>query len=248
MRARLVGAVAAVLLAAAGTLVLVTYVKGAEARALAGTRTVNVLVVSEAVPEGTPAGDLVGLVASEAVPAKVVAAGSVASLDQLRGKVATVDLEPGEQLLSSRFTDPAELEAQGRIEIPDGMQQVSVSLDAQRALGGNLSAGDTVGVFVSLSNGDEQGEATTHLVLHKVLVTQVQGGATPEPGAEDGAQDSVRSAPAPQGGLLVTFATTAAEAEKIVFAAEHGTMWLSNEPADASEDGTRIQTKEEIYR
>jgi pilus assembly protein CpaB len=36
--------------------------------------------------------------------------------------------------------------------------------------------------------------------------------------------------------------------EKIVFAAEHGTIWLSAEPADAPNDSTPVLTKENLYK
>jgi pilus assembly protein CpaB len=247
MRSRVIGALAALVLGVVGTAVLVGYVRGAEARALDGTRTVNVLVVNEPVAEGTAADQLGDLVASEAVPAKVVAATSVASLDQLEGQVAAVALEPGEQVLTSRFADPASLQERGQVEVPEGMHQVTVALDPERALGGQVAPGDTVGVFISMDDGHEGGP-TTHLVLHKVLVTGVQG--APASAADDGDEDNdEQAAPAvPDGRLLVTLATRAPAAERLVFAAEHGSVWLSSEPGDAGEDGTRIQHREEIYR
>ena len=53
MRRRLLAAFAALVLLVVGTAVLVAYVRGADARALAGARTVEVLVVDELIPEGT---------------------------------------------------------------------------------------------------------------------------------------------------------------------------------------------------
>ncbi|MXI26406.1 pilus assembly protein CpaB, partial [Escherichia coli] len=44
MRTRIIAAICAIVLAVAGTLALISYVRGADARALAGTRTVDVLV------------------------------------------------------------------------------------------------------------------------------------------------------------------------------------------------------------
>ena len=50
MRRRLLAACAALVLLVAGSLVLLAYVRGADARALAGARTVEVLVVDQPVP------------------------------------------------------------------------------------------------------------------------------------------------------------------------------------------------------
>jgi pilus assembly protein CpaB len=42
----------------------------------------------------------------------------------------------------------------------------------------------------------------------------------------------------PEDNILVTLALEAPDAEELVFAMEFGTVWLSYEPEDASEDGT----------
>ena len=103
MRRRLLAASAALVLALVGTVVLVAYVRGADARALAGVQTVDVLVVAQPVPAGTAAAELAGLVRAEQVPVKAAVPGRVADLADLAGQVATVDLQPGEQLLAARF-------------------------------------------------------------------------------------------------------------------------------------------------
>src|SRR5439155_17077364 len=118
-----------------------------------------------------------GKVHSEAVPEKVALPSRVTDLAALAGRVATVDLQPGEQLLASRFVRPTELQAPGTVAVPAGLQEVSVLLEPQRAVGGRLVAGDTVGVYVSVTL--DQGGAATHAVLHRVLVTQVQGAPAP---------------------------------------------------------------------
>lgn len=239
MRTRLIGTILAVVLAALGTFVLMSYVRGADARALAGTRSVDVLVVSAEIAAGTPAEELGELVSTAAIPASAVVPSGVESLDELAGLVATVDLEPGEQLLASRFAAPAEFQAQGQIEVPAGMHTVSVALEPQRVVGGQIAAGATVGVFVS-----DLEAKTTHLVLHKALVTSIQGlPAAPEP-AEDGTVPSV----APEGSLLVTLALEAPPAERLVFGMEHGTVWLSAEPLDADEAGTTVMTWDLVYQ
>ena len=62
MRRRLIAAFAALVLLFAGTVVLLAYVRGADARALAGVRTTEVLVADQVIPEGTPADQLGALV------------------------------------------------------------------------------------------------------------------------------------------------------------------------------------------
>jgi pilus assembly protein CpaB len=244
VRRRLLAAFAALVLLVVGTAVLVAYVRGADARALAGARTVEVLVVDEVIPQGTPGSELAGLVRTEVLPAKAALEGRVTDLSSLTGRVSTVDLQPGEQLLASRFQRPDDLQAPGTVAVPDGLQEVSVVLEPQRAVGGRLAAGDTVGVFVSLS-GD--GGGATHAVLHTILVTQVQGAPAPAAPAAEDAETAAAGTPVPSSSLMVTFAVTAAQAEAVVFGVEHGTMWLSLEPEGADISGTEVITPGNIY-
>ena len=174
---RLIAAIAAMLLAGVGAVLLLSYVGTADLRAMAGMETVKVLVVEKRVPEGTPAEKLTGLVRVKTLPARAVATGTLSSLQPISGRVATTDLQPGEQLLAGRFIDPALLVDPNEVKIPKGMQQVSIALESQRVLGGELKPGAAVGVFVSLAKEDER-PAQTHLVLNKVLVSKVQRGAT----------------------------------------------------------------------
>jgi pilus assembly protein CpaB len=243
MTRRLLAALAALVLLVAGTLALVAYVGGADARALAGARPTQVLVVTEPVPAGTSGDELADFVAFATVPAKTALAGRVTDLDDLSGRVATVDLMVGEQLLSSRFARPEDRQAPGTVEVPAGLQEVSVLLEPQRAVGGRLAAGDRVGVFVSVS---ADAGPSTHAVLHSVLVTQVQGAPAPvDPAAE--AETASAGAPAPSSSLMVTLAATAAQAEAIVFGIEHGTLWLSAEPDGAVTSGTEVISPANIY-
>jgi pilus assembly protein CpaB len=246
MKTRLIAGIVAVLLAAAGSVLLVSYVRGADARAMAGLDTVNVLVAADPIPKGTKAADLAALVDTRQLPRNAVLDGGVTSLDQLAGEIATVPLSAGEQLLDSKFGQPASTNTGPTI--PPELQQVSVLLDRQRALGGQIKAGDSVGVFLSAKDPDR-----THLEAHKVLVARVEqaapanaSGATPASSTSDG---NAQQAPADlTDSLLVSLATDAPTAEKIVFAATYGSVWLSNEPTGADENGTQVIDGTKVYQ
>src|SRR3954469_3995273 len=77
---RLLAAFAALLLLVVGSVVLLAYVHGADARALAGVRTVEVLVAVKRIPEGTSGDALDGLVRRELVPVKTAVSGRVVNL------------------------------------------------------------------------------------------------------------------------------------------------------------------------
>lgn len=247
MGKRIIGAVAAVLLAAVGTVALVSYVQGAESRALAGEQTVEVLVLREAVPRDTPAQDLGALVSTERVPAKVRADDGVASLDDLEGMVTAVDLVPGEQVVRTRFATPAQLVEDSGVEVPEGLQEVTIALEPQRAVGGQIGPNDAVGLLASFAPDVQP--YNTKLVIDQLLVTNVQVEQLPQtevPGADGEAAESSPDL-APTGNLLVTLAVDVDQVERIVFAAEHGTIWLTAQNDETSQDGSAVRDAENIY-
>jgi pilus assembly protein CpaB len=239
VRRRLIAALAALVLAATGAVVLLAYVRGADARALAGVQTVDVLVVDRPVAEGTPGEDLADLVRTERLPVKAAVPGGVTDLDALTGQVATVDLQPGEQLLAARFAAPEDLTVPGTVAAPAGTSEVSILLEPQRAVGGRLAAGDTVGVHVSL-------DGQTRAVLSRVLVTQVQGAPVAVADGE-GTDTASSGGAAPSASLMVTLGLRPEAAEAVVFGMEHGTVWLSLEPEGVDTTGTEVLTPGNIY-
>ena len=233
MQKKIIGIIVSVLLAAAGTGLLVAYVRSAESRAQKGERTVSVLVASATIPKGTKATDLSGKVRTEQVPAKVVARGAMSTVDPIADRVASIDLLPGDQLVESRFAPAAEV---AKVVVPPGSLEVTVGLDAVRAIGGQVREGDSVAVVASFD--DPQ---TTHVILQKVPVTGVRD----EQGAPVG---SPAAGTSPTGKLLVTLALDPPSVERVVFAAEFGRLWLSWEPKEASGAGTKVQTRAEVYK
>src|SRR5689334_4557262 len=145
MRRRLLAALAALVLLLVGTVVLLAYVKAADARALAGVQTTEVLVADRIIPMGTSGNQLSEPVRTVVLPKKAALDGRVTDLDELAGLVASVDVQPGEQLLAARFGEVEAAGVAGTVEVPKGLQEVSVLLEPQRAIGGRLKAGDTVG-------------------------------------------------------------------------------------------------------
>jgi pilus assembly protein CpaB len=263
MKRTVIGVVAAVVLAAVGTVMLVTFVRGAEDRALAGQETVEVLVLSEDVSRGTPSEDLASSVVSQRIPANVRPDGSVVALDDLEGRVAAVNLVAGEQLLAARFADLTQLEAEGAIDVPEGLQEVTISLSPDRAVGGQIAPGDTIGLFASFDFSDGRDDEqianeeqeylrqelseTTKMILHKLLVTNLQVEQLPQALDDEDGAPSTGPDLAPTGNLLVTLAVDVPQAERIIFATEHGTVWLSAENEDANESGSRLLTPRNIY-
>lgn len=227
MRTRIIAVAVAAVLALAGAVVLVLAVRSADQAAVAGARLVEVLVVHDEVPAGTAADHLGDAVRVEQVPARFVATGAVADIGDLSGMVAAVNLQPGEQVLASRFSSPEQLASAGvHAAVPAGMQEVSVAVDLQRIAGGFVGPGDRVGVFASFETGASTG--TTRLILNQVLVTSVASTVDP-------ASDQQQA----QGLVLVTLALSAEDATAVVHAAEFGRIWMTaqNDQTELPEPG-----------
>ncbi|WP_077491055.1 Flp pilus assembly protein CpaB [Sinomonas mesophila] len=243
MKSRLVAGAVALVAAILGVILVLSYANGADRRAMAGLTPTEVLVVAKAVPEGTPVEELAGSLETRSLPADAVVPAALTSLDGQAGTVTTTALTPGEQLLPDRLASPETLAEPGTVPVPKGLQEVSFQLDPQRAVGGRLAAGDTVGLFLSFDNGavpSGQGPESTSLALHTVLLTSVQRA----PQAETA--DAATALPA--GSLLITVAVTDEQAQKIVFTAEYGSIWLSKEPADATRSATSPVDRKKVYQ
>lgn len=233
MRIRIIAIAIAAVLAITGVVVLVGAFRVQGQAAEGGKNLVDVLVVTEEIPAGTSASSLGSSVQTERIPAAYVASGAAGTLDDLAGRVAAVALEPGEQVLASRFVTSTELAATGgTAAVPAGMQQLSISVDPQRTAGGRIGVGDHVGIFVSLDvSGTDP--ATTQLLLNDVLVTSVGSGSSGL-GSTGTGSDSTTTASSVGGPTLVTVAVTADDAQKLVYGAEFGRVWLSLQNAKSS--------------
>src|SRR5262249_31109289 len=136
--------------------------------------------------------------------------------DQIGAQQALSDLEPGDQLVAARLGTAVS-------GLPSGTVEMSIKLDAERAVGGVVKPGDLVDIYIST---DKQTDAqpvvpaTTTLAFQKVKVTNIQTAATTtdEKGAVKASQ------------FVVTLALTS-DQQKLVAGAEYGHIWLVLEPA-----------------
>jgi pilus assembly protein CpaB len=256
VKSRLLGGIAALLLAITGTVLLVVYVQGADNRALQGLDPVNVLVVKQSIPAGTKAEDLNGKVQLESMPQSAVPEGALDRLNEQSGKITSVALEPGEQLLAARLVNPKDL-LPGTVPVPQGLGEVTFLLAPERILGGRLEAGDKVTVYTSFKSDDgmpananvpaevKGWKQSTGLLFHDVLVTAVQKAA---PETKDTSSSSTdKTVAMPNGSAFVTVARSDADAAKMVFGAEFGTLWLSKQTDTTAKSTPPVTTFGGLY-
>ena len=191
MNRRLIGIVLALVLGIVGTIILVNYVQSARDDAAEPEPTTSVLVVSGELPQGATLDEVRANVTPTEVPDSLLVDDVLESLDGLDPTlIVAVELQPGEQLLRSRLVLPDELVS---IDVPRGLQELTIALDPERVIGGQIEPGATVGVVLSFDPFDlatsgtqpvdpEAPDATlptrtpntTKLTLNGILVTSLQ--------------------------------------------------------------------------
>jgi pilus assembly protein CpaB len=227
-RMRALVAVLAVVLAILGIASLVVWTNGARTRAFSGTETVTVWQVTKGVSAGTAADALGGSVEKVTLPKASVPSTAVGSLAEIRGKIATASLVPGEVLVSGRFGSEKDLQ---EVPLPKGLQEVTIELAATRVIGGVLKGGEHVGVLASYTGPPNQTNfAANHALVLAVtsMVGNGEGAAQPDPG----------------GNLQVRLALSSIEVEKVVHASEFGKVWLSRQGKGAKIDRQLIETED----
>lgn len=168
MQRRLIAAIAAVILAGIGAVLLFNYVATADSRAMAGQQPVDVLVVTQPVKAGTPASQLAGSVEMRQIPSVAVVPGAIKNLNDVAGKVTTTALQVGEQVIAARFSEPG-TSPDGTVEVPADMQEVTISLEQQRMIGGKATAGSLVAVYLTYDGKIQQ-------IMQNVLVVNATEG------------------------------------------------------------------------
>jgi pilus assembly protein CpaB len=231
----MIAAVAAVLLAGIGAVLLYTYVNTAEARAMSSLDTTSVLVATQTIPAGTSGASLGAYVELKQIPKIAVVSGALTEAGTVQDLVTTAEIQIGEQLLPGRFAEP-NTTSTGDVDVPSDLQQFTVQLGPSRVVGARIEAGDKVALFISK---EENQVALTKLAFRDVLVTKVQG--APSTTEDDGTA-------APSSDVLITFAIEPKAAAQVVWAAEFGNIWLALEPKDGDHTSTSVVKVKTIFK
>ena len=251
MKSRMLAGVSAIVLAIIGAVLIVTYAQGADQRAMKDMDPTDVLVVTKAVPAGSSLDIVRASVAVQQVPATAISKTALKNLDDSAGKVAAVDLVPGEQLLKERLVDPSDVKASGAVKVPAGLQEVTFELEPKKVVGGRIEAGDHVGIALNFTAGADKtkaGEPTTQLTIRKALVTAVQRAPQPSATAKPTDGTNPQDTTLPQGSFMVTVAVNDIDAAKIIYSSNNGDLWLTKEPLDAQDNGPFIARKDNVYK
>lgn len=218
----------AVFVAVIGTALVFLYVQGADKRAGDKFDNVSVLKATKDIAAGETYDSALaaGKISSQDVPRNQLNAGYQTSTSALDGKIASVPIFAGQQIIASQFGDTVAATSSA-LPIPKGMIAISVNLTDPDRVAGNIQNGSTVAIFVTGTLTKQQGSTgataaadtqTTRLLLPKVTVLNVGSPQPPTTSTttEDDGTQTTEQLPR----TLLTIAVTQKEAQKVILSSK----------------------------
>ncbi len=237
MRQRGLVVALAVLLAVGATGAVFMYVNGVRNQARTGGTLTTVIVATQDITAGSDLSPLIdqGVFKELRIPADAVVKGAVTSLAQLRGQTTTSAILADEQIPTARLSSgtlPG-----GVLGIQKGFQAVTVNLPAQQLVGGALQQGAHVTVYAQFNAVSIiKGSGSIQQLVRNVGLSTNSGAQNigdfavtliPDARVLGVARAGSTTAPATEQNALVTLELTPQDVQKLVFAQNKGTVWLS---------------------
>jgi pilus assembly protein CpaB len=214
---------AAVVAAAAAGLLIVFFLQQYRANVDEGGVPTPVLVAQQVIERGTSADSagVQGRFKSSSVPRDELKKGAVTDPAVLRGKVATAQILPGQQLTAADFTGAGH----GIVtKLSADERAITISLDSAHGLVGKVRSGDHVDVLSGFMLDSSAGRQrpVLRLLMQDVLVLDVPKRASSA--AVGGANDTSE----------VTLRVAASVAARLAFASDNGKVWLVLRPQNGA--------------
>jgi len=220
----------AVFVAVIGTALVFLYVQGADKRAQDKFDNVSVLKATQNIVAGTKYDDALssGEISMQSVPKNELSTEAVTTTDALKGKLVTVPIFAGQQIITSQFGNTVAA-ATTSLPIPKGMIAISVNLTDPDRVAGNIQNGSDVAIFVTgeltnaassngASTGSGSGVQSTRLLLPKVMVLNVGSPQPPTTSTTTDQNGNQTTEQLPR--TLLTIAVTQKEAQKVILASK----------------------------
>jgi pilus assembly protein CpaB len=213
--------VAAIVVAALGTILIFAYVHNADNRALKDQEPVEVLVAKNLIKAGTLGSEAerTGDFKLQKIPRSATIEGVLSDPRPISNLVAVSDVYPGEQIITAKF---AQSGTTSILPIPPGKIAVSARLGDPERVAGFVQPGSEIAVFVSITPTEPVPGVTgeiTRILLPKMTVLAI--GPT-----------TLRAAPEGEGNkealptAILTLAADQVQAEKLIWAQRHGALYL----------------------
>ena len=226
--------IVAAVIAALGTLLVFLYVRGADSRADQRYDAVQVLRAVKPITTGetVEAAQAAGKIESGTVSRQDLLPDALTGLEPVAGKVAITAIQPGEQIVSSKFGATGSTSG---LTIPKGKIAISINLADPARVAGFVNPGDNVAIFMTGSGG---GGSFTRLLLPKV---EVIGAGTTTVVATTTTDATGASTQEQLPKTLLTLAVDQSEAERVLYASSNGQLafgLLNNDSKVAPSAGT----------
>jgi pilus assembly protein CpaB len=220
--------VAAIVVAALGTVLIYAYVRNADNRALKDQEPVEVLVAKTLIKAGTLGSEAerTGSFKLQEVPRSSTIVGVLSDPRPISALVAVGDIYPGEQIITAKF---AQAGTTSILPIPPGKVAMSVQMGDPERVAGFVQPGSDVAIFVTVTPSGTPGAAGTETRVLLSRMTVLAVGPT-----------TLRAAPEGEGNkealptAIITLAATQVQAEKLIFAKAQGnTLYFGLLTADS---------------
>jgi pilus assembly protein CpaB len=204
-----------VIAAAIAAIALIVYLNHYRNSVRAGNAAVSVLVAQKLIQNGT-SGDVIrttsGLYQATSIPKSQVETNAIVDPATLAGKVATTDISPGQQLTAEDFGA-----ASGSVanQLNPRQRAVVVSLGSPEQVGGQITNGSHVDVWVSFNGQSSSG-------VSRPVVRELYQNMTVLNNSTNGGN--------------VTLRAGSRQAGTLIFASENATIWLVLRPTVGSPD------------
>jgi Flp pilus assembly protein CpaB len=205
------GIVAAVLAA----VILFAYLAQYRSSVASANNPMAVLVAKRVIQKGT-SGEVVGaeqLFTATTVPQAQLVEGAIADPSLLRGRIATADIYPGQQLTAADFA-VAPVNAVGT-RLSRSQRAISLPIDAARGLIGHIQTGDRVDVFAGFNTYG--GRPVLKMIFSNALVLS--------------APPLVAGGIGGSGNANIVLRADHQQAADLAFASDNGRLWLVLRPA-----------------
>jgi Flp pilus assembly protein CpaB len=180
----------------------------------AANNPMTVLVAKRLIQKGTP-GDVVGgegLFSATTVPQAQLIESAIADPALLRGRVATADVYPGQQLTAADFA-VAPSNAVGT-RLSRGQRAIALPVDAAHGLIGYIQTGDRVDVYAGFNTGQKP---VMKMILSNALVLS--------------APPVVAGGVAGSSAANIVLRADHQKAAELAFASDNGKLWFALRPA-----------------
>lgn len=224
MGRRTVLLIAALVVAALGTVLVFMYANGADERAQAGTEQVRVLVATVDIPAGTPGAEVAasGNVEVRTLPKASVPATALSDLTPVTDMITVTSIYQGQVLITPMFG--TQQNSSGALTLPEGAVAVSLALGDPQRVAGFVNPGSEVAIFRTGATAGKAGSGqATGLLLDRVPVIAVGPTTVSNTTTTTGQTTNTEAIPT----AILTLALNQEQAQKVILSTTDGNMYFA---------------------